>query len=64
MTKTVTVRARMEAKLKTKVEDIFQKLGLSTTEAINLFYKQVELQQGLPCNWGFNSDILIILAIN
>ncbi|WP_330205278.1 type II toxin-antitoxin system RelB/DinJ family antitoxin [Cyanobacterium sp. Dongsha4] len=48
MTKTATVRARIEPELKIKVEHIFQKLGLSTTEAINLFYKQVELQQGLP----------------
>ena len=48
MTKTATVRARIEPDLKTKVEHIFQKLGLTTTEAINIFYKQVELQQGLP----------------
>ncbi|MBD2395634.1 type II toxin-antitoxin system RelB/DinJ family antitoxin [Cyanobacterium aponinum FACHB-4101] len=48
MSKTATVRARIEPDLKIRVEHIFQKLGLSTTEAINLFYKQVELQQGLP----------------
>lgn len=48
MSKTATVRARIEPDLKIKVENIFQKLGLTTTEAINLFYKQVELQQGLP----------------
>ncbi len=48
MSKTATVRARIEPDLKIRVENIFQKLGLSTTEAINLFYKQVELQQGLP----------------
>ncbi|MGI0483544.1 type II toxin-antitoxin system RelB/DinJ family antitoxin [Geminocystis sp. CENA526] len=48
MSKTGTVRARIEPDLKIRVEHIFQKLGLSTTEAINLFYKQVELQQGLP----------------
>jgi len=48
MTKTATVRARIEPQLKNKVETIFQELGLSTTEAITLFYKQVELQKGLP----------------
>jgi DNA-damage-inducible protein J len=48
MSKTATVRARIEPQLKEKVEAIFQELGLTTTEAINLFYKQVELQQGLP----------------
>jgi DNA-damage-inducible protein J len=48
MSKTTTVRARIEPQLKEKVETIFQELGLTTTEAINLFYRQVELQKGLP----------------
>ena len=48
MSKTVTVRAQIEAGLKDKAEQVFHKLGLSTTQAINLFYRQVELRQGLP----------------
>lgn len=48
MNKTATVRARIEPHLKENVETILKKLGLTTTEAINLFYKQVELHQGLP----------------
>ena len=48
MTKTSTVRARIEPNLKTDVENLFKKLGLSTTEAINLFYRQVKLRNGLP----------------
>ena len=48
MTKTSTVRARIEPKLKTDVENLFKQLGLSTTEAINLFYRQVKLRNGLP----------------
>ena len=48
MSKTATVRARIEPELKKNVENIFEQLGLSTTEAINLFYKQVELHRGLP----------------
>ena len=48
MTKTATVRARIEPRLKTDVENLFKKLGLSTTEAINLFYRQVKLRKGLP----------------
>ncbi len=50
MSKTTTVRARIEPDLKTDVEKLFKKLGLSTTEAINLFYKQVKLRNGLPFN--------------
>ena len=48
MPKTATVRARIEPNLKNDVEDLFKKLGLSTTEAINLFYRQVKMRNGLP----------------
>jgi len=48
MSKTSTVRARIEPDLKGKAEQIFQQLGLTTTQAITLFYKQVELKNGLP----------------
>jgi DNA-damage-inducible protein J len=48
MSKTSTVRARIEPDLKDKAEHIFRKLGLTTTQAITLFYKQVELRDGLP----------------
>jgi len=46
--KTTTVRARIEPDLKEKTEYIFDQLGLSTTEAIRIFFKQVQLQKGLP----------------
>ncbi len=46
--KTTTVRARLEPNLKEETELIFEQLGLSTTEAIRIFFKQVQLQQGLP----------------
>lgn len=42
------VRARMEPKLKDHSEAIFHRLGLSATQAITMFYKQVELRGGLP----------------
>jgi len=48
MAKTSTIRARIEPELKTDVEKLFKKLGLSTTEAINLFYRQVKMRNGLP----------------
>jgi len=46
--KSAMVRARIEPGLKTKAEKYFDILGLSTTQAITLFFKQVELHQGLP----------------
>ena len=48
MTKTAMVRARIEPQLKEKAERVFSELGLSTTEAITLFYRQVDLRDGLP----------------
>jgi len=48
MSKEATVRARIEPDLKKRVETMFEKLGLSTTEAITLFYRQVDLRKGLP----------------
>ncbi len=48
MSKTTTVRARIDPGLKGKAEYIFQQIGLTPTQAITLFYKQVELTEGLP----------------
>lgn len=48
MSKTSTIRARIEPNLKGRAEHIFKQLGLTTTQAITLFYKQVELKNGLP----------------
>jgi DNA-damage-inducible protein J len=48
MGKSSTIRARIEPDLKGKAEHIFKQLGLTTTQAITLFYKQVELKEGLP----------------
>lgn len=48
MAKDAIINARVESKLKSKVDHIFEILGLSPTEAITLFYKQVELNKGLP----------------
>lgn len=48
MSKTETVRARIQPELKDKAEKVFRRLGLTATQAITLFYKQVELRDGLP----------------
>lgn len=48
MSKTAMIRARTEEDLKKEAEAIFKKLGLTVTEAINLFYTQVRLRKGLP----------------
>ena len=48
MSKSATVRARLEPKLKSRAETVFQRLGLNATQAITIFYRQVELRDGLP----------------
>jgi DNA-damage-inducible protein J len=46
--KTLMIHARIDPKLKKSAENVFSELGISTTEAIRLFLKQVELHKGLP----------------
>jgi DNA-damage-inducible protein J len=48
MAKTETVRARLEPELKERAESVFRRLGLNASQAITLFYTQVELRDGLP----------------
>lgn len=48
MAKSAIIHARTESHLKADVERIFKTLGLTTTEAVNLFFRQVKLRRGLP----------------
>jgi len=48
MSKTASISARIDPELKSKAEYVFNELGLTVAQAITLFYKQVELQHGLP----------------
>lgn len=46
--KTANVYVRIEPEVKDKAEMILTTLGMSSSSAINLFYKQIILQNGLP----------------
>ena len=48
MAKSEMIRARVEPELKQAAEAVLDKLGMTPTEAITLFYKQVTLHRGLP----------------
>ena len=54
--KSAMVRARIEPGLKTKAEKYFDLLGLTTTQAITLFFKQVEIHRGLPFEINIPND--------
>ena len=48
MSRTATIRARVEPELKRGAEAVFKKMGITSSEAINLFLAQVKLTKGLP----------------
>ena len=48
MNKNAVVHARIESETKKKAEGVLRKLGMSPTEAIRLFYRQICLRRGLP----------------
>ena len=48
MNKSATVRARIEPHLKKKAEGLLEEMGLSATQAITIFYRQITLRKGLP----------------
>ena len=48
MSKTATIRTRIEPSLKSEVEEILSHLGLTASETVHLLYRQIKLQRGLP----------------
>jgi DNA-damage-inducible protein J len=48
MNKSVIISARVDPKLKQESEKVLKSLGLSTTQAITLYLKQITLRHGLP----------------
>jgi DNA-damage-inducible protein J len=48
MSKSASIHARIEPKLKEAAETILKELGLNATQAITLFYQQIRLNRGLP----------------
>lgn len=48
MAKREVARARIDAALKHNVEAFLGKLGLSVSEAIRIYFRMIELNQGLP----------------
>ncbi|MFA4837282.1 MAG: type II toxin-antitoxin system RelB/DinJ family antitoxin [Dehalococcoidia bacterium] len=46
--KSAVISARIDPEIKNNAERVFKELGLTTSQAITLFYKQVDIQHGLP----------------
>ena len=47
-TKSANLYVRIEPEVKEKAESILSALGIPASSAINMFYKQIILQRGLP----------------
>ena len=48
MSKTSSISARINASDKRRAEAVFKKLGITASQAIAMFYKQVQLRKGIP----------------
>ena len=48
MAKTANLYARIEPEIKDQAESILEALGIPVSNAINMFYKQIILQRGIP----------------
>lgn len=48
MAKTANLYARIEPDIKEQAEGILSALGIPVSNAINMFYKQIILQNGIP----------------
>ena len=47
-TKSANLYARIEPEVKEQAESVLSALGIPASNAINMFYKQIILQRGLP----------------
>lgn len=46
--KTAVIHARIEPDVKARAEKVLSRLGISPTDAIGIFYRQISLRRGLP----------------
>jgi DNA-damage-inducible protein J len=57
MSKTATIRTRIEPGLKSEVESILAQLGLTASETVHLLYRQIKLRRGLPFDVRIPNDL-------
>ena len=65
MAKTSSIHVRVEPKIKKQVENILENLGMTSTEAINIYLRQIILNSGIPFEIRapkFSEDMLEAIA--
>lgn len=45
---TVAISVRVDPEIKEEAEKVFRALGISTSTAVNIFFRQVAVRQGIP----------------
>ena len=56
-TKTAIVHVRVKPELKEDVEQILATLGITTTQAITMFFEQIKMHQGIPFELKIPDDL-------
>ena len=65
MAKTSSMHIRVKPEIKAEVEEILDNLGMTTTEAINIYLRQIILRSGIPFEIRtpqFSNDMLESIA--
>jgi len=55
--KTATVNVRIQENIKVEAEVILKKLGLTRATAIDLFYRQIIMHNGIPFSLELKNDV-------
>ena len=56
MALTASVRARVDAELKQEVESILSQIGVTTSQAINMFLNGIKRERGIPFELKIPND--------
>jgi len=48
MSKTATLTIRLDPMVKKQAQKVLDKLGITTSQAITMYFKQISLENGLP----------------
>ena len=60
MSKIANIYVRIKPETKKQAEKILESLGLSSSVAINMFYKQIILNQGIPFDLKIKNSIPVV----
>ena len=64
MAKTASIQVRVEPNIKLEVEKILKAIGLSTSEAINIFMRKIIAEKGIPFSLSIPNEKTIISLSN